>query len=96
MVATAAGSQPQAGKLSGKRVTIAGAGPSGLLLAYRLLQAGAAVHVLEARSDPRGDAAALEGRAYALGLGIRGRTAIRTAGNALWDAVKKWVGEALP
>eukprot|EP00590_Aulacoseira_subarctica_P008190 CAMPEP_0172434986 /NCGR_PEP_ID=MMETSP1064-20121228/70930_1 /TAXON_ID=202472 /ORGANISM="Aulacoseira subarctica , Strain CCAP 1002/5" /LENGTH=484 /DNA_ID=CAMNT_0013183253 /DNA_START=286 /DNA_END=1741 /DNA_ORIENTATION=+ len=31
----------------------------------------------------------MEGRAYALGLGIRGRTAIRTVDETLWQAIKK-------
>ncbi|CAJ1381456.1 unnamed protein product [Effrenium voratum] len=68
-------------------VLIAGAGPSGLLLAHLLLAAGARVRLLEARQDPR-EPGSLEGRAYALGLGIRGRTAIRAAGEKLWDAIK--------
>lgn len=74
--------------LEGLRVAVVGAGPSGLLLAHRLLAAGAKVDVFEGRSDPRGSEAALEGRAYALGLGIRGRTAIRTTGANLWDSIK--------
>mmetsp|Transcript_125467 Transcript_125467/g.244396 ORF Transcript_125467/g.244396 Transcript_125467/m.244396 type:complete len:535 (-) Transcript_125467:315-1919(-) len=69
-------------------VAILGGGPSGLLLAHRLLDAGACVQIFDGRADPRSDAAALEGRAYALGLGVRGRTAIRSAyGGELWDAV---------
>ncbi|CAK0789462.1 unnamed protein product, partial [Prorocentrum cordatum] len=75
-------------RLEALRVAVVGAGPSGLLLAHRLLAAGATVDVFEGRSDPRGSEAALEGRAYALGLGIRGRTAIRTAGDDLWDSIK--------
>ncbi|CAJ1349869.1 unnamed protein product [Effrenium voratum] len=60
---------------------------SSLLLAHLLLAAGARVRLLEARQDPR-EPGSLEGRAYALGLGIRGRTAIRAAGEKLWDAIK--------
>lgn len=73
--------------LQGFKAAIVGGGPSGLLLAHKLLQKGAAVHVFEGRKDPRslGD---LEGRAYALGLGMRARSAIRSVANSLWDAVK--------
>mmetsp|Transcript_1422 Transcript_1422/g.3115 ORF Transcript_1422/g.3115 Transcript_1422/m.3115 type:complete len:498 (-) Transcript_1422:217-1710(-) len=73
--------------LDGLKVAIAGAGPSGLLLAHKLLEEGATVEIIESRSDPRAPEAGMEGRAYALGLGIRGRTAIRTVSD-LWDAVK--------
>lgn len=83
--AGAAGQRP----LANVEAIIVGAGPSGLLLAYRLLAAGARVELFEGRGDPRSSSGAtLEGRAYALGLGIRGRTAIRTAGSGLWEAVK--------
>jgi len=67
---------------------IVGAGPSGLLLAHRLLEAGATVQIFDSRPDPRSAGGALEGRAYALGLGIRGRTAIRTVDDELWNAIK--------
>jgi len=67
---------------------IVGAGPSGLLLAHRLLEAGATVQIFDSRPDPRSADGALEGRAYALGLGIRGRTAIRTVDDELWNAIK--------
>ncbi len=68
-------------------------GPSGLLLAHRLaksgLPSGSVIDVYEYRSDPR-DARRKSGasRAYALGLGIRGRTAIRSVDEKLWAAVK--------
>jgi kynurenine 3-monooxygenase len=73
--------------LAGLRAAVVGAGPSGLLVAHRLVESGATVEMYEGRKDPRlsGD---LEGRAYALGIGLRGRSAIRTIDNALWDAVK--------
>jgi kynurenine 3-monooxygenase len=68
-------------------VGIVGAGPSGLLLAHLLLQQkNTQVSVLESRSDPRTKDA--EQRAYALGIGIRGRTAIRQVDEDLWQAVK--------
>ena len=83
--------------LSGLRTAVVGGGASGLLLAHRLLDAGASVNVLEARSDPR-DALSEppEGRAYALGLGLRGRTAIgviddplqRIATGPLWERIR--------
>lgn len=74
------------------RVAVVGGGPSGLLLAHRLLQSGATVDLYERRPRP---AAHPEGkkegsaphRAYALGVGIRGRTAIRSVDEDLWRAV---------
>jgi kynurenine 3-monooxygenase len=68
-------------------VGIVGAGPSGLLLAHLLLQLeNTHVTLIESRSDPRGKDA--EQRAYALGIGIRGRTAIRQVDEELWRVVK--------
>jgi kynurenine 3-monooxygenase len=76
-------------QLEGLRVAIVGAGPSGLLLAHLLLQAGcASCSVYEGRPKPAQGAV----RAYALGLGRRGRTAIRdyfAGGESLWQAVKE-------
>eukprot|EP00965_Chrysotila_dentata_P210657 6186015-Pleurochrysis_carterae.AAC.1 len=72
--------------LDSMRALIVGAGPSGLLLAHRLLDAGANVRVLERRGDPRIDRSP-EGRAYALGLGLRGRTAIRSVSEQVWQTV---------
>lgn len=75
-------------------VAIVGAGPSGLLLAHRLLKSGVAssISVFESRSDPRlldsQTKSKLGGRAYALGLGTRGRSAVRTVDEELWIAVK--------
>ena len=72
------------------KVAIAGAGPSGLLLAHRLIASGLPLDqldVFESRADPR-SSSSLEGRAYALGLGIRGRTAIKTVDSELWSSVK--------
>ncbi len=77
------------------RVAVVGAGPSGLLVAHRLLNSNlplANIDVFESRSNPR-DAQKQQGipnpRAYALGLGIRGRSAIKTVDDDLWTAVKK-------
>ena len=71
------------------KIAVVGGGPSGLLLAHKLLASGATVRVYEGRTDPRSVSFAdLEGRAYALGLGMRGRTAIRSVDHALWEAVK--------
>eukprot|EP00566_Odontella_aurita_P008316 CAMPEP_0113574358 /NCGR_PEP_ID=MMETSP0015_2-20120614/27105_1 /TAXON_ID=2838 /ORGANISM="Odontella" /LENGTH=667 /DNA_ID=CAMNT_0000477491 /DNA_START=9 /DNA_END=2012 /DNA_ORIENTATION=- /assembly_acc=CAM_ASM_000160 len=82
-------------------VGIVGAGPSGLLLAHRLLSSpsyAASVTIFESRPDPRAntDAAALEGRAYALGLNGRSRAAMRSVpnnndggGDRLWHEVKE-------
>lgn len=69
-----------------QHVAIVGGGPSGLLLAHRLLTQGKKVSIIESRSDPRLNV--IEGRAYALGVGRRGRTAIRSVDEALWDKVK--------
>lgn len=69
------------------RVAIIGAGPSGQLLSHLLLPRFH-VTLFEGRSDPRRKEA--EERAYALGLGIRGRTAIRHGvDDDLWQAVKR-------
>lgn len=71
--------------LEGLNAAIVGSGPSGLLVAHYLLQAGATVQMLESRSN---DLGTLDERAYALGIGMRGRTAIRGVDENLWDAVK--------
>ncbi|KAL7483803.1 hypothetical protein ACHAW6_009445 [Cyclotella cf. meneghiniana] len=72
------------------KIAIIGAGPSGLLLAHRLLSSAAlplsTLDIFESRSDPR--LAALADRAYALGLGVRGRNAIRSVDDELWTRVK--------
>ena len=73
--------------LTGLRAAVVGGGPAGLLLAHRLLADGASATIFEGREDPRIDGA-IEGRAYALGLGLRGRTAIRAADEELWRAVR--------
>ena len=78
---------PSNNQLQGLRAAVVGGGASGLLLAHRLLDAGATVRIFEGRADPRGSDA-LEGRAYALGLGLRGRTAIRSCDDELWQSVK--------
>ena len=78
---------PGTAPLQGLRAAIVGGGASGLLLAHRLLDAGCTVKIFEGRADPRGSDA-LEGRAYALGLGLRGRTAIRSCDEQLWQQVK--------
>lgn len=74
--------------LEKSHIAIVGGGPSGLLLAHRLLLAkGTKVSIVESRADPRGWNV-LEGRAYALGVGTRGRTSIQSVDDALWEAVK--------
>lgn len=68
-----------------------GRGPSGLLFAHRLLRSKLPlekIDVYESRSDPRDPSKKLGGRAYALGLGVRGRSSIRSVDEALWSAVK--------
>ena len=83
-------------------IAIVGAGPSGALLANLLLKKKSGdddntnnnnikVTLLESRSDPRKllDKESNDiGRAYALGIGIRGRTSIRQVDEQLWNAVK--------
>ena len=74
-----------------KNVAIVGCGPSGCLLAHLLLEQNnnnnnnkntqLRVTVVESRSDPRELHADGQQRAYALGIGIRGRTAIRQSQN---------------
>lgn len=74
------------------RVAVVGAGPSGLLVAHRLLKSNlplSNIDVFESRSDPRDTLKQQGSRAYALGLGIRGRSAIKTVDDDLWTAVKK-------
>lgn len=74
------------------KVAIIGAGPSGLLLAHRLLASLpsfpiSSLDIYESRSDPRLPSN-LDGRAYALGLGVRGRSAIQSVDERLWQCVK--------
>lgn len=75
------------GPLKGLKVTVVGGGPSGLLLTHRLLSGGASqVSLYESRPRPGGK---LASRAYALGIGIRGRTAIKSVDERLWEDVKE-------
>lgn len=77
-----------ASSLRGLKVAVVGAGPSGLLLAHLLLNAGcASCHVYEGRNKPA-DSVAGDPRAYALGLGRRGRTAIQAVDVELWQLIK--------
>ena len=74
-----------------KNVLIVGAGPAGLLAAHHLLLKGEPgtfkVVIAERRADPSiGVQASL--RSYSLGLGVRGRAAIKKASSALWEIVK--------
>jgi kynurenine 3-monooxygenase len=71
-------------QLRGLKVAVIGGGPSGLLLAHRLLKAGGIVNLYERRPKPE----QLEQRAYALGVGIRGRTAIQSVDLDLWKVVQ--------
>lgn len=67
-------------------VCIVGAGPSGLLVAHRLAQAGASVRLFESR--PRYQATDAR-RAYALGIGRRGRTSLQSVDMDLWKMLRK-------
>ena len=73
-------------------VAIVGAGPSGLLLAHRLLASRtvrAKVSIYETRPDYRLQDNIVSGssRAYALGLGPRARQAIKSVDEQLWTQV---------
>ena len=81
--------------LNGLTVAIVGGGPSGLLLAHKLVSNGAHVSLLESRSRPQKQVSK-ESRAYALGIGRRGRTAIQSVDqdddnqeSSLWKAVQQ-------
>lgn len=90
----------QNNKLHNLKFGIVGGGPSGLLLAHGLMQHGAIVHIYEKRNRPKD--IEFEQRAYALGVGLRGRTAIQKIDNtyqqnnnnnnqqqsSLWDSIK--------
>mmetsp|Transcript_10872 Transcript_10872/g.26626 ORF Transcript_10872/g.26626 Transcript_10872/m.26626 type:complete len:497 (-) Transcript_10872:597-2087(-) len=72
-----------------KKVVIVGAGPAGILSAHYLLKRGKYdVTLTEMRNDPRKGTAPSR-RSYSLGLGVRGRGAIKGLGEDLWEAVKK-------
>lgn len=69
-------------------VAVVGGGPSGLLLTHLLLlDENIKVTLFEGRADPRSKDT--EQRAYALGIGIRGRSSIRQVDEELWQAVKR-------
>lgn len=80
--------------LNGLSVAVVGAGPAGLLLSYRLAQAGArSVSVFEQRPRYLKNNETSSSRAYALGIGIRGRTALAEANN-VWERVVRPIGYA--
>lgn len=74
-------------KVASLRVAIIGAGPSGILLAHKLLQNDKVrlVSIYERRSRPAYQA--IES-SYVVGLGLRGRTALQSVDAALWKAVE--------
>jgi kynurenine 3-monooxygenase len=83
-------------RLDAKKLNIAvvGGGPSGLLLAHLILQKDEdiSVRLLEGREDPRVTTTTEQQQsraAYALGLGIRGRSAIRQVDEELWQTVRQ-------
>jgi kynurenine 3-monooxygenase len=80
--------QLNAARPSSLNVGVVGGGPSGLLLTHLLLlDETIKVTVFESREDSR--IKDTEQRAYALGIGIRGRSSIRQVDEGLWQAVKR-------
>mmetsp|Transcript_7918 Transcript_7918/g.28171 ORF Transcript_7918/g.28171 Transcript_7918/m.28171 type:complete len:498 (-) Transcript_7918:229-1722(-) len=74
-----------------KKLLVVGAGPAGLLFAHLVLanpKQSYEVRVVDARPDPRLQSQETVRRQYSLGLGIRGRTAIRNV-PGLWEEVKQ-------
>jgi kynurenine 3-monooxygenase len=84
LLASSVSARDERTTLRGLKVAVIGGGPSGLLLAHRLLKAGGTVNLYERRPKPD----QLEHRAYALGVGIRGRTAIQSVDLDLWKVVQ--------
>lgn len=78
------------GKSEGKRVAVIGAGPAGLAVAHYLLKRneGYDITIIDGRPDPRSSAEASI-RSYSLGLGVRGRTALKKLPAYVWQGVRE-------
>ena len=90
-VALAGNKRVDADVVERKKLLVVGAGPAGLLFAHLVLanpKQSFEVHIVDARPDPRLQTQETVRRQYSLGLGIRGRTAIRNV-PGLWEEVKQ-------
>ena len=84
------GSTMSVGSQQDKRVVIVGAGPAGLAVAHFLLQRneGYDITVVDSRADPR-ESLDASIRSYSLGLGVRGRTALKQLPEYVWQGVRE-------
>jgi hypothetical protein len=78
------------GENEAKKVVVVGAGPAGLAVAHYLLQRTEPydITVIDRRADPRTSIEASI-RSYSLGLGVRGRTALKMLPPYVWQGVRE-------
>jgi hypothetical protein len=74
----------------GRKVVIVGSGPAGITVAHYLLQRneGYDITIIDGRPDPRVGSEAST-RSYSLGLGVRGRTALKKLPPYVWQGVRE-------